>query len=31
MNGIDALIYDSVGLDLAKVLAEKLEVNMKEI
>ena len=31
VNGIDALIYDSVGLDLAKVLAEKLEVNMKEI
>lgn len=31
VNGIDALIYDSVDLGLAKVLTEKLEVKMEEI
>ncbi len=31
LNGIDVLIYDSVGLDTAKILTEKLEVKMVEI
>ncbi len=31
VDGIDALVYESVGLDIACVLAEKLEVKIEEV
>ena len=31
IDGIDALVYESVGLDIAGVLAEKLEVKIEEV
>lgn len=31
VNGIDALVYESVGVDIARVLAEKLDVKIEEV